>query len=530
MARTPSDLPETDAPANWLADFPPRRWHLLAAAASLVLIYAVGVRGKWWPTPDSALYMTLARSLAEGKGYVFNGRVNSEVAPGLPAMLAGIELLFGKNFWAPNLVMTLWGLTGLWFIYHLCAHLSDRRTAFAITLATGFSYTYYHHSHVILTDISFTALFWAALHLIYTRGGRSLYWPALAGVILAVAVAIRAPGVALVCTVAVGLVFDRRRGQITPKRRLAKASAVLVPSAIVCGALCILAYLFSEKTPLYVGDIVRNTQRSPFKTLFRVGAGFLRLPFAYAETLNSQEALLPVGIVVLALAVVGGVRTWRRGIRSIPLILVLYVVVLCVMGGKRAVRPRYLMPVAPMLLLLGFDGLFAALRYTTKIKNRHLRPRDYLRGATVMAAVIIACNAPRLFRNAFYYTYASYTLHYHQIIKSGRYADWFAVSEIINETPDDEKVVIGIDRDNLRVVHFLTSRPCVPAYEQSTPTSKKHLRMLALLKEPQDLTHIIIDAGLYASKRHARMICARVAFGTDFTRIYRGDNLIMFKR
>ncbi len=72
--------------AGWLADVPPRKWHLLLAGVCIAAVYLVGVTGQWWPT-----YLGLGRSLAEAEGYRFNGSVHNIVTPGLPLILAGTD-------------------------------------------------------------------------------------------------------------------------------------------------------------------------------------------------------------------------------------------------------------------------------------------------------------------------------------------------------------------------------------------------------------------------------------------------------
>ena len=57
----------------------------------IVVVYLIGVCPAWWPTSDSALYLSLSHSLAEGRGFVYNGQPHTLVTPGLPLALAGLE-------------------------------------------------------------------------------------------------------------------------------------------------------------------------------------------------------------------------------------------------------------------------------------------------------------------------------------------------------------------------------------------------------------------------------------------------------
>ena len=54
----------------------------LLAWSLIVVVYLIGVCPAWWPTSDSALYLSLSRSLAEGRGFVYNGQTHTLVTPG----------------------------------------------------------------------------------------------------------------------------------------------------------------------------------------------------------------------------------------------------------------------------------------------------------------------------------------------------------------------------------------------------------------------------------------------------------------
>ncbi|MDK1032685.1 MAG: glycosyltransferase family 39 protein, partial [Planctomycetia bacterium] len=190
-------------------DFPPSRRRLLVAAAGIVLLYLLSVTGRWWPTPDSALYLGLGRSLAEGQGYLFNGVPSSSASPGLPVILAALRLLFGPGFWAPNLLMALCGLAALYLNYLFLARLRNRRMAFAVTLATAFCYSFYLRAHNILTDMPFLLLLNAMLYVAarYRQDGR-LRWVALAAVLAVAGVVVRPPGAMVFGPLALGMVLD----------------------------------------------------------------------------------------------------------------------------------------------------------------------------------------------------------------------------------------------------------------------------------------------------------------------------------
>ena len=75
------DLPN---PPNDAVRTGPPRWAVAALAVVVAAGYLACVHNQWYPTSDSALYVGLGRSLAEGHGYQFNGQPDTYVTPGLP--------------------------------------------------------------------------------------------------------------------------------------------------------------------------------------------------------------------------------------------------------------------------------------------------------------------------------------------------------------------------------------------------------------------------------------------------------------
>ncbi|MDP6381464.1 MAG: glycosyltransferase family 39 protein, partial [Phycisphaerae bacterium] len=198
-----------DTSGGWLGDFPPRRWHLALAAACVAVVYLAGVTNLWWPTSDSALYLSLARSIVNGEGYQFNGMPHSHVTPGLPLALAGLRWLFGPGYWVPNLFVALCGMACLWLVYATITRLSDRRMALAIALTTAFSYAFYFIGHRILTDMPFILLFWAVAYAGLRSARGSAWWIVAACVFVVFGITVRAPGMLLLGPLAVGLALER---------------------------------------------------------------------------------------------------------------------------------------------------------------------------------------------------------------------------------------------------------------------------------------------------------------------------------
>src|SRR4051794_38090377 len=55
---------------------------------AVLALYLLAFNGQWRVDADSALYLTLGRNLAEGRGYTYHGLPHSLAYPGMPWLLA----------------------------------------------------------------------------------------------------------------------------------------------------------------------------------------------------------------------------------------------------------------------------------------------------------------------------------------------------------------------------------------------------------------------------------------------------------
>jgi len=480
--------------AGWLDAVPPKRWHLLLAGACIAAVYLAGVTGRWWPTPDSALYLGLGRSLAEGEGYRFNGSVHNIVTPGLPLILAGLRIIFGEGFWAPNLFMALCGLASILFIYLTVARLSDRRMALAVALATALSYTYFFNSHRVLTDAPFAAIFWAILYACVRYRAGSACWLIPAALLTAAGVAVRAPGVMILGPLAIGLMLDRPSPAGVRKRRIPKGlmagAVILVIIAVVGGGFYLLAQATAQETPPYVGGLVSQAKAGGWIYYPRnIALGLMQLPRAISEMLTSQETYF-IGLPALLLVIIGAVNLWRCGQRFVLPLILMSVLAWAFIGSYGAIRPRYLLPLQPLLVLASMEGLCWSIR-------RFYRPAGaklLLKAVSVLVGVIIASNAPKLMRDAVYYSYLSHTPRYYQVVHKGEFAELFAVAEIIRPVHSDDRAV-ATNSDELSILHFLGERVIIPLPETArlSPADAEEIRHFVTSRG--DLKFIVLDVG-----------------------------------
>lgn len=122
----------------------------------LVVLYVLGFNGQWRLDPDSALYLTIGRNLAEGRGYTYHGEPHHLAYPGMPLLYAGLFKVFGSKTLLPaHGVMLLFALATLALTYRLFHLHAGRPTAVLMTLVLGLSRTFYRHSFELLSDLPF---------------------------------------------------------------------------------------------------------------------------------------------------------------------------------------------------------------------------------------------------------------------------------------------------------------------------------------------------------------------------------------
>jgi hypothetical protein len=440
-----------------------RRW-LLVAGAAIGLLYLAGVVNAWWPTPDSALYRCLGRNLISGKGYVFNGQGHTTVAPGLPVLLGLTERLAGPGaLWAQNLLMCLSGLSGLAVAHATLRRMVEPRLAFAAVAATGLCGVYYLHSHLILTDAPFALLFWAVLYCGRRMLAGSWAWAAAVAALCVVAIAVRLPGLAILGPLAAALVVEKfppRAG-----RRLALGGVILASIIAAAGGFYYGIRSIYHEPSLYVAVHMGDDHGLLFR-LGQLAELVTKLPDAVGELFTNSQARWAclLGWPLLALLAVGLARLWRRGRRTPAVIIVLSALAIVLSGGIIAAKPRYYMPLLPLIALGLVEGVAAVFEWIGRITRQAASRQRRAWAVPITVAVIAALNAPDLARQAFYYSYKAHRGEYLDVIGGGVYADLYATAEYLRENarPGD-KVLVRPDR--VRMLHMLSGRLIDPTYD-----------------------------------------------------------------
>ena len=395
-----SDIAWKNLPPELAASFRPAgppRWLVALLGCLVAGAYLACVHGQWWPTSDSALYVGLGRSLLDGNGYQFNGEFCNEVTPGLPWLYAVSQALGGEHsFWLCHLAVTAAALGTLWLIYAALSRLTDRTLALAVTLITAGSKIFFHHANQFLTDVPFMVFYWGMIYasVRYLQAPRWRYL-AMAGVLVALGMVVRVPGLTVVGPLALGVLLQvggciARRpslagasggagqgwppptnegvppqaGAVKFPRRFALAATLMILAGGVAAIFTLLAHQGVQVTPPYLAHAKKSFLDFPI--LWQPWDGFRGLaivlwpigsdPETAAKSLDDNARVL-LGLAMLAVGCLGMLRMLLRRQILLPVTLLFSVLVLLAIRDMTTMPARYLMSVGPIMALTVLCGL-----------------------------------------------------------------------------------------------------------------------------------------------------------------------------
>ncbi|MHC4982502.1 MAG: hypothetical protein ACYTF6_04950 [Planctomycetota bacterium] len=147
-------------------------WLVLILSA----LYGVLQNGYWAPVSDGDYYVPVARNLARGQGYRFNGAPVVIVPPGWPLVLAAAMKLVPR-FWFLNLLPMIFSVAaaGLW--YWVLRRFASPRRSFVAILTSGVLFWWYHLTVVLHSEALFSLLLGgAALLAFQINENKPLSW------------------------------------------------------------------------------------------------------------------------------------------------------------------------------------------------------------------------------------------------------------------------------------------------------------------------------------------------------------------
>jgi hypothetical protein len=153
-----ADLTNTDS--HWITAYstPFTRWlvrwrFLFFGLIGLLII--LPFNGQWRLGLDSSIYRGVAENIAAGHGYVFAGRPQTLVYPGLPYLLAGFEYLWPGSVIAPLIFNNILALLTLCVIYYLIRSRYPLWIAVVVTCGVGINIKFAQQAQELMADLPF---------------------------------------------------------------------------------------------------------------------------------------------------------------------------------------------------------------------------------------------------------------------------------------------------------------------------------------------------------------------------------------
>ena len=135
---------------------------LWGAAALVAILYGSLWSPHWYPLSDSALYLSLGKSLAHGDGFQFLGESHRLAAPLTPIMIA-VAMRLGGDFGTLHALMIGLMLIGLLLAYLTLKQWVGQRAALGATVAASLSFWVAQCVTTIMTEPLCMALLWGMM-------------------------------------------------------------------------------------------------------------------------------------------------------------------------------------------------------------------------------------------------------------------------------------------------------------------------------------------------------------------------------
>lgn len=341
------------------------------AVAAVCLWFALAVRPAWLPTPDSALYLMLGRTLAQGHGYALDGHPHAYVPPGFPLLLAALERAGLGSMLCLNMAMGLIGLLSIGVSYLLLCEMASRPVALLVACLLGFNSLLHVMSALQLSDMPFTLLVLTGL-LGLRRGLRGRPWALEWGTLALLASCwVRVAGVAMGVACAVGLLLEPRS---TARWRVFGNVAALVSGIAITLAVFYAQYQNSLRAE---HSLPPASYMSGVQALLAQPIGALvshTLSNAYESAAEMPRFLMglqgnPIAAIAVCLSpvLVGVGRRLRHREFLVAFAVAGYAggIVMNLPAGA-----RYLLPVAPLLILYYLEGLSLILDWRPRVRRR----------------------------------------------------------------------------------------------------------------------------------------------------------------
>jgi hypothetical protein len=392
MTSTPSTFPRTaDAPAPARAAERLRSatdWKVCTATISIALVLFLLLQNQYWvPGGDSEVYLAIAQNIVAGQGYMFNGQAARIAPPGWPLMMAAVIKFISPTFLALKLLTMASMIAALGVYYWILRRCVDPLPAAGAILLTAiishvYPLTFWLHSDAIFTLItaaivlvclqineSRTGIGWRlALLLALCFAGAFVRWAGIINILLIGAALMQGREklsdrrawmiVALACVVTFGSFYTIRWGmkRFAPGRVAFEESARMDLAAVATDMQVIEGMEGTREQEM--PGMITSGQTTYTRRIIGFGTWFSYLlwqPFRLATGIEPIFYFATLAGWIVALIILRAVWAYLRQMRWLLPAAFVYVAALCLNWPHATAR--YLVPIAPLIIVMIFRGL-----------------------------------------------------------------------------------------------------------------------------------------------------------------------------
>jgi 4-amino-4-deoxy-L-arabinose transferase-like glycosyltransferase len=454
------------------------KWRLPVLAAIAILSFILIINNSWRASPDSALYLSLSKSVAQGKGFVYNGVQHTFVPPGFPYFLAAVSSIGGDGFVTYRFTMALLGLLAAGAGYLFVRKIVGPEVAFVIGGIFLLNHELLHDSTMILADAPFALAFLIAMNLLlWSADSRiSSLKILLTAAVFGLLPIIRINGIGVPPFAAFFLFCAWKSDRKTKRWFWSIAFLAMSVAPFIMWQIWKASFPVSDFEGSYGGALAGN---SVAENMRFIALGFLA---SFSQiTFNLAGVSIKTGFVELFLPLVmyvGMVVAFTRGDRLfVPLLIVqLPVIALAGFGS------RYLLFMTPLLYLFTALGLLQVSRFVSGFTGRVW---DHGR-------VVVACFAVMALMN-FGHNMLTISLARNTLENGGAQSErslpYFQAGKWLKANAVRSPVLTSCPR----IIHYLSECPVVPLVNAGAPNRKrlvdnpKELEALMKSERPQFL-------------------------------------------
>ena len=326
---------------------------------------AIQISPFWYATPDAAVYLSIARSIARGGPITALGNPHLALPIGYPIMVAPAFLISGYPFLYISLIHWLLTLILMAGVFRWASQFGPTAALLiaALVMANASLWIYYHRT---LSELAFmTVSVWAVSFLnagisANRQTQQTISQLALGSVLLALAASVRESGVVFAVGLAAAATLAAARATISFRRAALRTVVAASPTILAVAAFVIFDTHRIRHSPIALGTHIAGFTDSARSLLFRLNeGGRLRLSEigrllvpgmfkAYGRAGQWFNLNVIVFIPVALLVAFGWFRLMRRHCDILAATLPLYCG-LYVLWAFDA-DTRYMLPMLPVLV------------------------------------------------------------------------------------------------------------------------------------------------------------------------------------